>query len=359
MLRKEPVINYTNNFWRAFDFKILADYERAKMFVHDGKIPQPRFSNMYITSFCNQNCRYCEYSLENKKGIIMPTKMVLKNIDEVYALGVRAIDFCGGGEPLLHPDSGKILNYARKKKIALGLFTNLAFRNDKILKTIVNSCSYIRISLDTFDEKNYNLIRRPCSPNESFRVVIKNIRKLVKLKKRYDSDIIIGTKMLINRFNYKEIEDFIKQSIKIGADNIQFKKVSLSKDLYISPRIHRSIEDEFVKLKTKYGNAIDILQNCQDSKLKIRCFMHVNHIFIDAFGDVYLCCYYLRRKKKHKLGNIYEKSIKDIWFSRRHWEVARHTQIKECNRMDCRWIKFNNLMKDFIYDDKLRQLDFV
>jgi radical SAM protein with 4Fe4S-binding SPASM domain len=87
--------------------------------------------------------------------------------------------------------------------------------------------------------------------------------------------------------------------------------------------------------------------------------MHTNHIFIDAFGDVYLCCYYLRRKKEHKLGNVYKKPIRDIWFSKRHLAIAKKIRIKECNQMDCRWIKFNNLMKDFIYEDNLRQLDFA
>ncbi|MDP2933351.1 MAG: SPASM domain-containing protein, partial [bacterium] len=79
----------------------------------------------------------------------------------------------------------------------------------------------------------------------------------------------------------------------------------------------------------------------------------------DAFGDVYLCCYYLRRKKTHWLGNVYKNPLKDIWFGQRHMKVARHTRVAECNKMDCRWIGFNNRMKPFVYDDRLRQLDFV
>ena len=352
-------MKYTDTFWRIFEYKVLVDYERAKKFVNEKQIPLPRFSNMYITSSCNQNCQYCEYKEENKKSVVMATDRVLKNIDQVYELGVRAIDFCGGGEPTLHRDLGKILKYCRQKGIVTGLFTNLAFRNQSLLEAIIENCSYIRISLDTYDEKKYMLIRRPRNENASFRQVMSNLRALVKLKKQKKKDIIIGTKMLITRFNHTEIEDFIKKSVKLKVDSVQFKKVSLYDELYISANAVSEMEKDFSIYKKKYGNKIDILQNFADLRLKVRCFMNINHIFIDAFGDVYLCCYYLRRKKRHKLGNIYNSRLRDIWFSDRHWRVAKNADIRECNRMDCRWIKFNNLMQDYIYEDRLCQLDFV
>jgi len=352
-------MNYSDTFWKAFDYKILVDYERAKMFVHEKKMPAPRFSNMYITSSCNQNCQYCEYNEENQKRIITPVERVFRNIDEVNDLGVTAIDFCGGGEPTLHPALDRILNYCHEKNIVVGLFTNLALKKDKLLEAIVDCCSYIRISLDTYNEEKYNLIRRPKSSNCSFSTVMDNLKKLVKLKHKHKSNIIIGSKALLTKFNYKEIEEFIKRSIDLGIDTVQFKKVSLFDDLYVTPQIERAIEDKFSDLKARYSDSIDILLSFKNLVLNVRCFMHINHIFIDAFGDVYLCCYYLRRKSEHRIGNIYEKTMREIWYGKKHWDVAYNTKIEECNRMDCRWIKYNNLMKPFVYEDKLRQLDFV
>ena len=179
---------YDEIFWKPFEFKTLIDYEKAKEFVHDKKMPTPRFSNMYITSFCSQNCEYCEYGDENKKGGFMPTERILKNIDEVYELGVRAIDFCGGGEPLLHPDIIKILEHCNKKKIVIGLYTNFAIKNDKLLKTITENCSYIRVSLDTFNNETYNSIRRPKHTKYSFSQVEENFKRIIKLKKQYNSN---------------------------------------------------------------------------------------------------------------------------------------------------------------------------
>ena len=51
--------------------------------------------------------------------------------------------------------------------------------------------------------------------------------------------------------------------------------------------------------------------------------------------------------------------IREIWHGPRHREVALNTEVGECDRMDCRWIGYNNFMKPFVHDDRLRQLDFV
>lgn len=352
-------MNYSDTFWKVFEHKILVDYERAKQFVHDKQMPAPRFSNMYITSSCNQNCQYCEYSQENQRRIITPTERVIKSIEELRELGVRSIDFCGGGEPTLHPALARILHRCRALDIVVGLFTNLAVKNDKLLEAIILCCSYVRISIDTYNNEQYNLIRRPRAVASNLATVVRNIDKLVQYKRKYKANIILGSKALITKFNSNEIEDFIKKSIDHGLDAVQYKKASLYDNLCVPQNEMAMVEKRMQELKQKYSKHIDILFNIENLVLHRQCFMHINHIFIDAFGDVYLCCYYLRRKAGHRIGNIYKNTIRDIWHGKRHREVARSTRIEECNQMDCRWIKYNNMMRPLVYEDKLRQLDFV
>jgi len=118
------------------------------------------------------------------------------------------------------------------------------------------------------------------------------------------------------------------------------------------------ISQQLTELKEKYKGKIDIFFGFYDLKLKCRCFMNINHIFIDAYGDMYLCCHYLNRKKDVKLGSTSEQPIRDIWFSERHREVMKNIKIEECNKVDCRWIRYTNLMEPFIEDEK-RPLDFI
>ena len=119
--------------------------------------------------------------------------------------------------------------------------------------------------------------------------------------------------------------------------------------------------DELKDKHMKRGDKIDIFYGflgAGDLELKTQCFMHINHIFIDCSGDVYLCCHYLDKKKDLKIGNIHKASLKKIWFSKRHMQVAKGTKIHECNKVDCRWIKYNNYMEPFL-SDKNRPLDFI
>ena len=161
--------------WKTFDYRILIDYERIKDFTLHGRMPNPRFAIMYLTSFCNLKCKYCEYAQENLGGF-MPTKRVLQTIDELKALGVEAIEFCGGGEPLLHPDLEEILNYCKESNIVVGIFTNFTPGNKNLLETIVQTCSYLRVSMDTFDRNEYEELKGVALLSQ----VKKNLKKQLK-----------------------------------------------------------------------------------------------------------------------------------------------------------------------------------
>ena len=339
--------------WEIFNYRILIDYERAKKFVLEDKIPAPRFALLYITNFCNQNCRYCEYADENKIQSYMPTERVLRNIDELKELGVSAVEFCGGGEPLLHPDISKILSYCGQKKMAVGIFTNFSLANKKLLKIIVKNCSYLRVSLDTFDEVEYKSLRRSPLLGQ----VVSNLKELVRLKKEYHSPINIGVKMLLTKDNFVYAEAFIEKAVEIGVDNVQFKKVYLCPELEFDSKLIPELEIYLKRLKQAYKD-IDIFYGFCNLKLKTACFMNINHIFIDAYGDIYLCCHYLDRKSEHRLGNVYKKTIASVWFSRKHREVIKNIDVKKCNKRDCRWIKYNNFMRPLV-EDEGRPLDFI
>ena len=339
--------------WKTFDYRILIDYERIKDFTLHGRMPNPRFAIMYLTSFCNLKCKYCEYAQENLGGF-MPTKRVLQTIDELKALGVEAIEFCGGGEPLLHPDLEEILNYCKESNIVVGILTNFTPGNKNLLETIVQTCSYLRVSMDTFDRNEYEELKGVALLSQ----VKKNLKKLVRLKKKNKSNINIGIKMLLTTLNYGGIKDFIKGGIKLGVDNIQFKKVYSCPELELNDEEVKAIEVNLKRYKTIYKDKVNIFYGFYGLELKKKCFTSINHIFIDAFGDIYLCCHYLDRRKEHRLGNIYDKSVKDIWFSKRHFEVIYNTDRHVCNKTDCRWIKYNNFMLPII-KDKERSLDFI
>jgi hypothetical protein len=79
---------------------------------------------------------------------------------------------------------------------------------------------------------------------------------------------------------------------------------------------------------------------------------------IDAYGDVYICCYYQYRKESHKIGNVIKNSFYEVWFSDEHLEKIGEINPKECNKYDCRFHRYNSFMNDIFKDDKLH-INFI
>lgn len=81
-------------------------------------------SSMYIvlTNRCNNRCVYCR-----TQGLpqidIWTTESLRKTISEMKACGTRRIHLTGG-EPMLRPDIGEIITYAKELGIFVGISTN-------------------------------------------------------------------------------------------------------------------------------------------------------------------------------------------------------------------------------------------
>src|SRR2546430_12195597 len=54
---------------------------------------------------CNQGCVYCCFSSgEGKNMVRIDRPALLRTLREAYALGTRAVELVGGGEPTAHPE---------------------------------------------------------------------------------------------------------------------------------------------------------------------------------------------------------------------------------------------------------------
>ncbi|MBZ0252759.1 MAG: radical SAM protein, partial [Candidatus Methylomirabilis sp.] len=74
-----------------------------------------------VTDQCNYQCAYCDsWELEKKE---LTTAEALNLVDEMAALGVLKLSL-SGGEPLLRPDMGPILDAVRRRGIRFSLNTN-------------------------------------------------------------------------------------------------------------------------------------------------------------------------------------------------------------------------------------------
>jgi len=121
-----------------------------------------------LTQKCNLKCPLC---FRQKKSKDLSWIKVKKTIDQCIKLGIKDLRFTGG-EPLLYPDLGKVLRYAKSKGAYVTLNTNATLLNkdnQKILKQYVDN---VLISLQGFDSVSENKLTKG---KVDFKQKLKNI----------------------------------------------------------------------------------------------------------------------------------------------------------------------------------------
>lgn len=339
--------------------RVLSCYSEALM-LKEGKMPPPRMAIVYPTYVCNHRCWGCDYTEENKSKRSYSEQEFLSVIQQLHDIGVKSVEFCGGGEPTLNPHLTKALDLMVVLGLSFGFLTNGTNLTDELIERLVKHGSYCRISLESGSEETFNITKRPINKAASFSRVVENIKNLVRLRneRRAVTKLQISIKYSIDQMNYQDVVKAVELAERLHVDSIQFKMIrnmpTEIKEENIINNLMKTLEEVAI-----YKNSLRVLYDLRKSRLETKCWLSPLQVTIDPYGDVYICCYYRHRPhKKHCLGNMFSKSLRDIWYSDEHWEKINNIDTEECNRYDCRFHYYNKLMWDLVMED-IGQLHFV
>jgi radical SAM protein with 4Fe4S-binding SPASM domain len=167
-----------------------------------------------LTNDCNLKCIMCPRQKMKRPIGYMDFNLYKKMIDE--SVGGRNVIFSLFGEPLMHPDFLKMIDYA-KDKVNIILYTNAFNLNEEISRAILENPSITTIffSLDAATPEAYGKIKGV----DAYDKVIGNIHrfldmrkdKISKLKEEdYGGDIgpTVALQILKMKENDHEIEEF-------------------------------------------------------------------------------------------------------------------------------------------------------
>lgn len=116
---------------------------------------QPIFLSLFVTNHCNLRCRYCfiidETVPKERLRAQYSKQEIFDLVDEFYSMGTRMV-FLLGGEPLVHPEIGEVVDYIVDKGIYLHLITNGTLLHNKIKE--IGRAHCICVSLDGVGEIN-------------------------------------------------------------------------------------------------------------------------------------------------------------------------------------------------------------
>ncbi|HDZ88767.1 MAG TPA: radical SAM protein, partial [Nitrospirae bacterium] len=250
-----------------------------------------------------------------------------------------------GGEPLMRDDCIEIIEYAASLDLLISLGTNGTLIDKTLAKLLSEFPIKIQISLDGAIKETHETVRG----EGSFDLAIRGIDSLIN--EGMSKDIVIAFTPM--KPNLNEIPDIVDFALRQQIPVVQFPPLTSSGRAKMRWNELRLSNDEmlwfweFVSKKSEeLRGKMDLLADCFSININNtgsprRCSIGTQ-FRIDPEGYVYPCqCFHFG--SEYCLGNVKEKSLKDIMYGQRIKEIKeicfqRPFNIDECRK--CKWKNF-------------------
>jgi sulfatase maturation enzyme AslB (radical SAM superfamily) len=167
----------------------------------------------------------------------IPKEKMMEIIDDFYDMGVKAITFTGGGEPLFYPYIKETLEklYFGNIDIKTAFLTNGFFLKDEIAEMIAKNAKWVRVSIDGWDNESYSKYRNV--KMGMYDTVIENMEKFNKIKQ----DCKCAVSMIINKENSMHVYDMITKYKDLGFDSVKASGVIVEDSMEKNNEYHKPI----------------------------------------------------------------------------------------------------------------------
>jgi MoaA/NifB/PqqE/SkfB family radical SAM enzyme len=341
--------------------KVLHFTEKIKSLPRDqGAIESPIHIRIKPTNACNHSCQYCAYRTDglqlgkdmNSRDSI-PRQKMREIINDIIEMGVKAVTFSGGGEPLLYPHLLETVRQLSESSVKFAALTNGARLFGELAEMFAHHGTWLRISIDGWDDESYSTYRN--MPSGEFSKIMQNIEEFKKL----NGKCYLGISLIVDRLNALHVYDFIRSLKNLGVDSVKVSPCIVSNDSAENNLYHQPI---FNVVKEQVSRAVDDLS---DDEFEI---FDAYHQLDEKFRKDYHWCPYIQilpvigadlnvyscQDKAYNLdcgliGSIKDKRFKDFWFT----DKVNFFQINpsiHCNH-HCVANAKNKLVIDFLNAD--------
>ncbi|OGW47857.1 MAG: hypothetical protein A2Y66_02130 [Nitrospirae bacterium RBG_13_41_22] len=282
---------------------------------------------IYATNRCNSRCNHCNIWKQTPK-----TDISLNVVEDIISAKCTNSNFyetsfgLEGGEFILHPKYREILELVKDRDHIL---LSNAILDDRLINAVRefkvknvhisldgNRDGYIKVrGIDNFDKINH---------------VVQELKNETRIKMVYSA----------TPFNKPSDFEFVKKYCK--KNNVEmgisifanYRLFEIDKGFKKNENVIknynlRNINNDYVKTYKKWIAG----------KTKLPCISPLFKIVCYPNGDIPFCC-----GRKEILGNLYQKSLDEIWYSKKTKKIQKSI-INKCNQC---WISYHR-PSDFFY----------
>ena len=313
--------------------KIYANVDRVIQHIETGYAP-PVLVEVDPSNACNHSCNFClsayihfaKYKgTETFSRAMMSREVLMQLCEDFVNMGVRAVNWTGGGEPTLNRHLKEAIEYCGSHGIKMGIFTNGSLLDKRdLFETMVDHMTWVRFSIDAGTKETYNDVRI-AKKGQDWDKMLSNLGRLVEINNSKGKKIDIGVGYVVSPDTYKEIVDFAKVFKEFDLTYCQYKPEIIIREKggqqrslefwrdEVQPRLDEAKEilgDKFQVNGYKLEDlALDREKFGRDYK---RCIGSQISPCVGADGHVYVCTNH-RGWKQYSYGNLYDTSFQDIW----------------------------------------------
>lgn len=231
-------------------------------------IGRPESLQVSLTNKCNLSCIFCSVA-ERELKQQWDYYDLCKSIQKFMIVGIKTVEFSGGGEPTLHPEFNAITHFAKGLGLRLGLITN-GLRLKYISEHVLKCYDWIRISMVALD-----------------------YQETIELPDKFPENVTIGMSYVVGQKEYQGKRTYWKSDLEQLMKIKKYAEKYNVKFIRIVPECF-SDENEMNQIHECYQNLCDTLGQPfmfqpKRQKQAEHCWMDSLKPWLHVDGYVYPC----------------------------------------------------------------------
>lgn len=234
----------------------------------------PFYIGWQLSGNCNLDCIYC----------FAENKIHNKDTDDIMDVANTILTFhpisvgLSGGEPTLNPRLADIMKLFKGKTNCVLNTNGTTPQLEKLLPVLKETNTFVRMTIDTFDNDLLNTLRPPVHmPKEGYDQISK-FKKNIKLMQEAKVPFMIHT--VITSKNLPTTEQTAEELIKLGVKRWHMYSVDYSekcKDIYDDIKVSKEqMRTNHENLVAKFGDKIEITSTLKDLSFRERAVLLVD-----------------------------------------------------------------------------------
>lgn len=323
----------------------------------DGTITAPIYVRVKPTNRCNHSCDWCAYghgSWESKMHEDMNTRdmipraKLLETLWDFHDMGVKAVTFSGGGEPLSYPYITEAMRLMLSYGIDLSIITNASLL-EKERAEVLNEARWVRASIDYTSAAQMAASRNIAE--DQFPRIMNNIGDFARTKK---PDCDLGVNYIVTRDNYDGLAQFCLRLKEIGVGNVRISPVWRPDFAWYHNAIESVVRAE-IEMAQKLNDAnftvyssYNLNSSAHRSERNYHKCYFTQMVPVVAADQIVYHCHNTAYAEHGVIGSIKDRSFKDLWFSDEAKEAFARLNPSHVCRHQCAADGKNKLIADLL-----------